>query len=238
MYRMDARVRYSEVDETHRMKLDSILDYFQDCCTFQSEDVGGGIDFLKGQERAWLLASWQVVIEEYPKLGETVQVCANPYAFKNFFGQRNLILQDQAGRDIVYANSNWIFVSTVTGKPVRIPEEIAKAYELGTPYSMEYASRKIALPQYMEEKEPFAVHRFCIDSNHHVNNGKYVLMAEEFLPGDFKVKELRVEYRKAAVLGDMLYPFVEKSEERIVVALSDKEKNPYAIIEFFGGRHD
>ena len=70
MYQMDARVRYSEVDETHRIKLESVLDYFQDCCTFHSEDVGGGLEFLKGQKRAWLLASWQIVIKEYPKLGE------------------------------------------------------------------------------------------------------------------------------------------------------------------------
>ena len=68
MYQMDARVRYSEVDETHRIKLESVLDYFQDCCTFHSEDVGGGLEFLKGQKRAWLLASWQIVIKEYPKL--------------------------------------------------------------------------------------------------------------------------------------------------------------------------
>ena len=41
MYQMDARVRYSEVDETHRIKLESVLDYFQDCCTFHSEDEIG-----------------------------------------------------------------------------------------------------------------------------------------------------------------------------------------------------
>ena len=29
MYQMDARVRYSEVDETHRIKLESVLDYFR-----------------------------------------------------------------------------------------------------------------------------------------------------------------------------------------------------------------
>lgn len=71
-----------------------------------------------------------------------------------------------------------------------------------------------------------------------MNNGKYVLMAEEFLPEQFLVSELRVEYRKAAVLGDIMYPFVENTEEKIAVVLADKEKSPYAIIEFFGGRND
>ena len=162
MYQMDARVRYSEVDETHRIKLESVLDYFQDCCTFHSEDVGGGLEFLKGQKRAWLLASWQIVIKEYPKLGEQIRIIANPYAFKNFFGHRNLMLQDEHGKDLVYANSNWIFVNTETGKPVRIPDEVANAYELGEPYPMEYAARKISMPKHLEAKEPFAVHRFAL----------------------------------------------------------------------------
>ena len=52
------------------------------------------------------------------------------------------------------------------------------------------------------------------------------------------MSELRVEYRKAAVLGDIMYPFVENTEEKVAVVLADKENSPYAIIEFFGGRND
>lgn len=233
MYRMDARVRYSEVDEKRRIKLISILDYFQDCCTFQSEDVGGGIGFLQEMQRAWLLASWQIVIREYPKLGEKIQVCTMPYDFKGLYGFRNMLLENEAGEVLAYANSNWIFVDTLTGKPARIPKEVAEAYELDEPYPMERAPRKIRVPEHLVEKREIPVHRFCIDTNHHVNNGKYVLIAEEFLPADFKVGELRVEYRKAAMLGDILYPLVEELEDRVTVVLADQEKNPYAIIEFF-----
>lgn len=233
MYRMDARVRYSEVDEKRRIKLISILDYFQDCCTFQSEDVGGGIGFLQEMQRAWLLASWQIVIREYPKLGEKIQVCTMPYDFKGLYGFRNMLLENEAGEVLAYANSNWIFVDTLTGKPARIPKEVAEAYELDEPYPMERAHRKIWVPEHLVEKREIPVHRFCIDTNHHVNNGKYVLIAEEFLPADFKVGELRVEYRKAAMLGDILYPLVEELEDRVTVVLADQEKNPYAIIEFF-----
>lgn len=233
MYRMDARVRYSEVDEKRRIKLISILDYFQDCCTFQSEDVGGGIGFLQEMQRAWLLASWQIVIREYPKLGEKIQICTMPYDFKGLYGFRNMLLENEAGEVLAYANSNWIFVDTLTGKPARIPKEVAEAYELDEPYPMERAPRKIRVPEHLMEKREIPVHRFCIDTNHHVNNGKYVLIAEEFLPADFKVGELRVEYRKAAMLGDILYPLVEELEDKVTVVLADQEKNPYAIIEFF-----
>lgn len=238
MYQIDARVRFSEVDETQRIKMISILDYFQDCCTFQSEDVGGGIEYLKEKKRAWLLASWQIVIEEYPKLGDKIKVSTIPYEFKSFYGYRNFLMEDEHGKVLAYANSNWFFMDTETRKPARVPEEVKGVYELDEPYPMERASRKIKLPEQMEERESFLVHRFCIDTNHHVNNGKYVLLAEEYLPKDYRVKELRVEYRKAAMLGDVLYPLVSEEEGKITVALADEEKNPYAIIEFFGGKND
>ena len=42
MYTFDGRVRYSEVGEDGCMSLESLLNYFQDCSTFHSEDIGLG----------------------------------------------------------------------------------------------------------------------------------------------------------------------------------------------------
>ena len=47
MYTFDSRVRYSETGEEGLLSLPAIVDYFQDVSTFQSEDLGIGIDFLK-----------------------------------------------------------------------------------------------------------------------------------------------------------------------------------------------
>ena len=45
MYCFDSRVRYSETDERGRLSLTGILNYLQDCSTFQSEDLGMGIEY-------------------------------------------------------------------------------------------------------------------------------------------------------------------------------------------------
>ena len=82
------------------------------------------------------------------------------------------------------------------------------------------------------EKEPVRVSRFYIDTNHHMNNGKYILVAEEYLPEQVFVCGLRVEYRKAAMLGDMLYPVVTMEEKQITVTLADEKGASYAIICF------
>ena len=63
-------------------------------------------------------------------------------------------------------------------------------------------------------------------------NGKYVMVAEEYLPADFNVKEIRVEYKKAAVLNDELYPRVTITDKDVTVVLADAAGSPYATVLF------
>ena len=73
---------------------------------------------------------------------------------------------------------------------------------------------------------------FFIDTNHHMNNGKYILVAKESVPEDFAIGGVRAEYRRAAMLGDVLHPVVAVAEEKITVVLTDGGDQIYAIVEF------
>lgn len=68
-FQFDSRVRYSEMGLDKRLTLVSLVDYFQDCSTFQSEDYGVGIEVLKEKSRAWMVLSWQIEILRRPVLG-------------------------------------------------------------------------------------------------------------------------------------------------------------------------
>lgn len=52
MYEFDSRVRYSEVDHHGTMTVPALINYFQDCSTFQSEDLGIGTTVLKEGEKS------------------------------------------------------------------------------------------------------------------------------------------------------------------------------------------
>ncbi|MDD3402105.1 MAG: thioesterase [Hespellia sp.] len=231
-YTFDSRVRYSEVDHTGTMTVPNVINYFQDCSTFQSEDLGIGLKELREKRRGWLLASWQVEFVRAPKMGEKITVGTFAHGFKGFFGMRNFFMNDEAGNALAYANSMWFFMDTKKGRPTRPEAKDTALYGLEEPLEMEYKDRKIRLPEQTEEKEPFPVRRYHIDTNEHVNNAEYVQMAMEFLPRDLKVKELRVEYKLAAVLGDVIYPKVAVENQRSVVELCDKNGALYAVAEF------
>ena len=97
MYSFNSRVRYSEVNSEKELTLPSLLDYLQDCCTFQSEDLEIGVDYLAKEQVAWVLSSWEIKIYRYPQMGQHIKVSTWPYAFRGFYGYRNFLRQIQYG---------------------------------------------------------------------------------------------------------------------------------------------
>ena len=67
VYEFDSRVRYSEVDSQGKLTWLALMDYFQDCSVFQSESLGIGVDYLAENHQAWVLTSWQIVLNAMPK---------------------------------------------------------------------------------------------------------------------------------------------------------------------------
>lgn len=231
MYSFSTRVRYSEVDSELNLSFPAIINYFQDCSIFHSEDLGIGIDFLKKEQRVWLMNSWQIKVLRFPRYGERLQVNTWPYDFKSMFGYRNFTLTDEEGNLLVVANSVWVFADTANGRPVKPDPAYAARYPLDPPYPMEYAPRKIDIPAESVPLSPIEVNVSHLDSNNHVNNGQYVTMASALLP-DSAYTALRVEYKKSAQLGDILYPRLSQTDTLCTVVLADKDGAPYAIAEF------
>ena len=232
MYIFNSRVRYSEVNhQKDVLDIASIINYFQDCSTFQSEDLNIGLEYLQSINRAWILNSWQVQLHQPIHLGDYITIGTWAYGFKGCYGYRNFIIKDRKDKVLISANSIWVYMDTLTCRPAKIGEDHA-GYEIEPPYPMEYADRKIAVPKVTITHPSFSVIKSNIDSYNHVNNGQYIKMAEEFLPEEFKISSLRVEYRKQAVLGDTIIPKTATDGKQFTVALCGTDDKPYAVVEF------
>lgn len=237
MYTFDSRVRYSEVGVDGNLTIESLIDYFQDCTTFNSEDIGLGVDYLNEVHMVWMLSSWQICVNRYPHLCERIVIGTAPYEFKGFLGYRNFEMKTIEGEVLAYANSIWTLMDIQKMIPAKPNERILNGYALEAKYPMEYAPRKIAIPDGGKDMEPYTVKQHHLDTNNHVNNGQYVRMAMECIPKDFCIKQLRVEYKSQAKLGDVVCPVVAESESGKIytVSLNKEDGKPYSIVEMTGG---
>ena len=233
MYHFESRIRFSETDKERKLTLEAIVDYFQDCSTFQTEDLGVGFSYLLPRNLTWVLSYWHIIVEEYPTLGEKVQVCTLPYDFRGFFGKRNFFMEKD-GRRIVKADSLWTLLDMKKMLPVKVPGEVSEKYPKEEKIEMEYLPRKISISGEEKQAETLVIQKHHLDCNDHVNNGQYVKIASVYLPENFVIHQMRAEYKNQAHLGDIIYPYIYREENKVTVCLCDEEKKPYVVVEFTG----
>ncbi|MDR1801799.1 MAG: acyl-[acyl-carrier-protein] thioesterase [Lachnospiraceae bacterium] len=233
MYSFESAIRYSEIDEAGELTLTGLVNYFQDCSTFQSEAIGLGLKWLEKEERAWLLLAWQIEVLRYPKFTENIRTCTWASDFKKVYGSRNFVMETRDKETLAFANSIWVYLDTKEGRPARAPLEVIERYSSEPPYPMEYMPRKIEIPvtDNSEKLDDIPIQKHHLDTNGHVNNSQYVQMALDCADAHKKPKKLRMEYKKSAIFGDVLMPRRFRLNEKLWISLSGADNTNYAIAE-------
>ena len=237
MYSLNYKVTTSTCDSEGRLKLYSAFQMMQDCSEMWVDSEPGVRRYFEEQNMAQLLASRQVEIIRVPEYKEQLTVTTSVYGMKPMFGFRNTFIYDADGQPCYKTWSMGAFVDKSVGKLKRVDDATIASMKLEPKLDMNYKDRRIMLPKDDNEGEkcdPVRVQRADIDYNRHVNNANYIRIAMELLPEGFKVKGLRVEYRVAAKLGDVLLPAVYRIDNGIIVSLSIGTEVS-AIIEFEQG---
>lgn len=237
IYEYKARIRYDEVDSKGNLTEMAMLNLFQNCSTFQSEDLGIGVEYLHKNHTAWVLSSWQMHIVKMPEFCEEITVQTWSCGIRKALGNRNYRILDSKGDTLCVADSLWAYIDTDTLNMVPAPKEQIELYGVSPALELPKMQRKILIPDDAREGESVEVKSYFIDTNNHVNNGKYVMIASEYIPDDFKTVDIRAEYKKSAVLGDIIKTkvFEETIPEggrRITVSMTDEEGNVYSNVQF------
>lgn len=238
MYSYDTRIRYSECGSDRQLTIPALINLFQNCSSFHSEDVGVGIDYVTERDGAWFILNWQIDIDRLPSFCDRVKVCTVPYEFKGFFGNRNFWLEDEQGNILVKAATLWSYMNIKTLRPMKPDAQQLEHYSLGEKLDMEYLPRKIALPEGLKQGEPIDVRPDMIDTNNHVNNGQYINIAMALMAQDEPekagrpVKRMLAEYKKSAVMGDTFHPYTGLVDGRYYVCLKDDADNINVIVVF------
>ena len=232
MYSLNYQVTTSTCDSEGKLKLYSALQMMQDSSEMWIDSEPGVKQYFTEQNMAQLLATRQVEVIRVPDYKEKLKVTTSVYGMKPMFGFRNTFIYDAQGNPCYKTWSMGAFVDKTAGKLKRVDDATIASMTLEPQLEMNYKDRRIILPK--EDGtvlDPIRVLRADIDYNKHVNNANYVRMAMELLPEGFMVHGLRVEYRVAAKLGDVLIPTIYEIEGGYIISLS-VGNDVSTIIEF------
>ena len=204
----------------------------QDCSEMWIDSQPEVREYFERENMAQLLASRQVEIVRVPAYKEKLTVTTSVYDMKPMFGFRNTFIYDERGNPCYRTWSMGAFVDKSTGKLKRVDDSVAATLKIEPRLPMNYKDRRIAVPA--DEGTvctPVRVMRADIDYNRHVNNANYIRMAMELIPEGAEIKGLRVEYRVAAKLGNILSPTLHVIGNGYIVTLA-VGKEICAIVEF------
>lgn len=233
MYSFQTRLRYSEFDSNLKLPIISYSNLFQDTSVFHSESIGKGLDYLRKRNRVWILASWQIDFYKEPNIFDNVIVSTWPYKFDTLTGYRNFTLTDTSNNVYAAANSIWTLVDTTKMRPTRITDEDTLGYDLSKAYDMEYLPRKICYDiEEFSDCPQLKVLKEHLDNNNHVNNGQYLAIASEYIPESFSYNRVRAEYKKQALLHDIICPKVKITDDTCTVLLCDTSGKIYTVVSF------
>ena len=241
MFEINHTVRYSDVSTSGTADIAQIACFFQDCASFHSDSVGAGADVLRSEKGCvWMLNFWQIEVDRYPAYGEKLRIVTNPYSFDKLFAKRNFMLYDENGIRIAAANSFWFMFDIATLHPRRLTEDITSVYELGEKQPLrEYSSRWVRFTQEEYEAgvqaEAIPIRHVYCDTNCHMNNVWYIRLGMELLPEDFKIQEVRVEYRTGVFAGETIYPrILDQEGPARRIAFADEKGGVCAVLSFIG----
>lgn len=232
MYSIEGRVRFSECSANGRLSIGGLIDYFQDTSTFHAEDAGMGQEYLRRDNRAWIINYWQVEIDSLPKLGERITVSTWPYMFRKFIGNRNFLLKDEKGQICARADSIWALYDMEKGFPASMTKEELEGYEVEPRLDMEEKSRKIRVDGEFSPVDTFVIGRDRLDTNIHVNNGQYIKLGCNYIPEDRDVASVRVEYKTSIKLGDKVSVSTCEKDGLLYIRFDDEAGNEYSVLEF------
>jgi acyl-ACP thioesterase len=211
----------------------SAVDFMQDCSIFHVDSMKDMSGYLLENKIKIFIASRQVNILKMPKYGESLTIRTWIFKINRASAYRNTVIYDKDDNACILSYTIGAFVNELSGKAVLVHDDLIKKIPMYDKYDMEYLDRKIILPKEKPVKSaPINVLKYHLDYNKHVNNSKYITIANEYAPDYFEIKQIRVEYKTPAKYKDILYPLKYTKEKSVIIDLCSENGISFATVEF------
>ncbi|MDO5329869.1 MAG: thioesterase [Bacillota bacterium] len=198
------RLHTEHVDGKGKLRLDSMLQIFQEISIAHVSSLGMPSSFTMAKNLIWVIGKERIEIERLPQYEEEISVRTWPGKRMIFIFPRYYEIADAKGHPIIRATSYWTLINFSTRKvadPVKEGIEVAdesRGDELACPMALRFPE--------LEKKTVFEPKFTDLDINGHVNNTKYMNVVQDLLPNDFLLnhdaKAIDIHWKKEIKIGD------------------------------------
>ena len=178
------------------------------------------------KDKRWIVYSWDIKIEKPIRAKDKIKITTFAIDMNKFYAYRNFFIEKD-GEIIAKAYCVFLLFDIKKMRPVKIPKEIAYAYQKEDPI---YEEKSHQYDKNFGSLEKIQIRKTDIDSNYHVNNASYMnLLGEISGIKDQDIEYINIVYKNE--IRDKKYVFGQKCDknDEISYQLVDENGKIYCI---------
>jgi len=223
-----------EVDMHKKLRTSAMFTLLQDAASRHCDLIDLGPEHTLGRGFLWVITRQKAEIISLPGYEDEITVETWPGPTKHVIFPRYYQIKDSAGNVLVKASSVWTLIDASTRSLATFDKHGIKIEGLVT-------GEEITLPRApdtleISEEHDFTVPYSYIDINGHMNNTRYLDLAEDLIESPAAGDELRaitVEYSNEARIGEKLNISIGKEGKKYYVC-GDTEKRIFKLFLDYG----
>jgi acyl-ACP thioesterase len=234
MYEYQLQIGICHVGKNNLLKLGPAVDILQNATWFQLDTETAFVDYFRKNHGGMFLISRQLDIIRLPAYGEWITARSWVTNCDRLFGYRNTAIYDAQNRLCIGTYAVGAFANLTRMAPARIPRELLDQVKTYPALDMEVLPRKIPVPSTtVQLPDIIRVQEYHLDNYGHMNNARYVDIASAYVPENFHVRRIRLEYKNMALYGNSIIPhFARIDEETLIISLNDEDGKIFSVMEF------
>ena len=205
MYQTEYRILSSDTDAFRRLRLSRLFTMLQEASIAHTTALGMGRDKTLDRGLLWIVTLQQAKIARLPVYDEKIRLRTWPGKTMHLLFPRYYRIEDERGGTLVEASALWALMDERSRRAV-FPEEY------GIRIRGVHTGKEIPLPSAPKipqspETDTFTVPYSFVDLNGHMNNTRYLDLAEDCMPPSLRCRAavcVRTEYTKEAKEGDSI----------------------------------
>ncbi len=205
IYQKEYTLLSSDVDAYRRLRLSRLFNMMQEAAIAHTTELGMGRSKTLDRGLLWIVTLTRMEADRLPAYDETVTLSSWPGETMHMFFPRYYTLTDASGQVLVRSSMLWALMDQTTRHMV-FPEDH------GIEIAGDAAPAPLPLPTppklpALADAGSFTVPYSYIDLNGHMNNTRYLDLAEDRMPEALHrlpVRRILTEYSAEASLGESI----------------------------------
>ena len=204
-YRTSMRVGSRDVNLFRRLKTSAMFELFQELSVVHAAGLGFGTDEVLSRGVVWVITMQRVEIERMPEEGELIYLESWTGKTTHLLYPRFYRVCDEKGNMLIQASSLWTLMDIESRK-------MLSSEQFGHEIIDMTNGEEIALPGAPKKAVSDSVSRFTVpysflDQNGHMNNTRYLDLAEDLIPASLEGRRLKTivtRYQNEVRHGDVI----------------------------------